>query len=230
VALLDIPPAVKHARAFLRRRGGGLAYRCDVHRETDVRQAFWRVYERCHQIDFLINNAGIEGPTAPLEKISLPEWERTMAVNVTGAFLCAREAARWLRRSDQGSVIQIGSVAGRIAYPLRLPYAASKAALESLTRTLAVELGPIGVRVNLVAPGPIQGKRMERLIQKRARALGESERTVREGYLKAMIVRRLIPAAEVVRAVLFLCSPGAGSITGQTIEVSGGWTTGSLQQ
>jgi NAD(P)-dependent dehydrogenase (short-subunit alcohol dehydrogenase family) len=113
---------------------------------------------------------------------------------------------------------------------LRLPYAASKAALESLTRTLAVELGPIGVRVNLVAPGPIEGKRMERLIQKRARALGESERTVREGYLKAMIVRWLIPAAEVVRAVLFLCSPGAGNITGQTIEVNGGWTTGSLQQ
>ena len=229
VALFDLAPALPRAGKLGRRFPGQvLAIRCDVTRPGDVRRAFGRVRRRWRRLDFLINNAGIEGPTAHLVKIPWASWERTLRVNLTGAFLCAREAAGGLRRGGGGSIVQIGSVAGRIAYPLRSPYAASKAALESLTRTLAVELGPQGIRVNLVAPGPLAGERMERLICKRARASGQSERGVREGYLQAMVSGRFIPPAEVVRVVLFLCSPQAGNITGQTVEVSGGWIGGSL--
>lgn len=232
VALLDIEPAWRRARRLARRLGAqALPVRCDLTREADVRRAFVQVMRRWGRIDFLINNAGIEGPTAPLEKIRRADWERMLGVNLTGAFLCAREAARWMkpgRSANGGCIIQIGSVAGRIAYRLRLPYAVSKCALEGLTRTLAAELGPRHIRVNLVVPGPIAGARMERLIRRRARATGQSQQAVLASYLEATSLHRMVEADDVVRLVLFLCSASGRNITGQTLEVSAGWTAGSL--
>jgi NAD(P)-dependent dehydrogenase (short-subunit alcohol dehydrogenase family) len=172
-------------------------------------------------VDLLINNAGIEGPTRPAEAISLSDWERTLLVNLTGAFLCTRECFT-LMRGRGGAIIQIGSVAGRIAYPLRLPYAVSKAALEALTRGLAAEFGRYQIRVNLLAPGPIAGARMDRAIGKRARATGRSESAVRESYVQASSLHRMVTYDDVVRSVMFLCSSAAANITGQTLEVSAG--------
>jgi NAD(P)-dependent dehydrogenase (short-subunit alcohol dehydrogenase family) len=143
------------------------------------------------------------------------DWERTLQVNLTGAFLCAREAVP-LMRGRGGAIIQIGSVAGRIAYSLRLPYAVSKAALEALTRGLAGELGRYRIRVNLVAPGPIAGARMDRVIRKRARAMGRSESAVRESYERASCLERMVSIDDVVHSVIFLSSVTAASITGQT--------------
>lgn len=193
LVLLDIPPALQRAVALCRQLGAdSCALRCDVSRESNVRHAFRSIGQRCGQIDFLINNAGIEGPTRLAEAISLSDWERTLQVNLTGAFLCAREAVP-LMRGRGGAIIQIGSVAGRIvAYSLRLPYAVSKAALEALTRGLAAELGRYRIRVNLVAPGPIAGARMDRVIRKRARAMGRSESAVRESYERASCLERMV--------------------------------------
>jgi NAD(P)-dependent dehydrogenase (short-subunit alcohol dehydrogenase family) len=193
-----------------------------VTRESDVRRAFRTVDQRCGRLDYLLNNAGIEGPTRPAEAISISEWERTLRVNLTGAFLCAREAVPLMRKRG-GVIVQIGSVAGRIAYSLRLPYAVSKAALEALTRGLAAELGKYRIRVNLVAPGPIAGARMNRVIRKRARASLRSESTVRESYVQASSLHSMVTYDDVVRSAIFLCSPAAKNITGQTLEVSAGW-------
>ncbi len=226
--LLDVPPALHRAQAIIRRlRANGLAVRCDLTREADVRRAFRRIRHRWGRVDILVNNAGIQGPTRIVEKVSLGDWERTLSVNLTGAFLCAREAAPLMRR-DGGSIIQIGSVAGRIAYPLRLPYAVSKAGLEALTRGLAVELGRYNIRANLVAPGPIAGARMGRVIRKRAKATGRSERAVRQSYMQASSLGRMVAVDDVVRMVLFLCSSAAAHITGQTMEVSAGWTAQAI--
>jgi len=223
LVLLDIPPALQRAVALCRKLGAdSCALPCDVSRESNVRHAFRSIGQRCGRIDFLINNAGIEGPTRLVEAISLSDWERTLRVNLTGAFLCAREAVP-LMRGRGGAIIQIGSVAGRIAYSLRLPYAVSKAALEALTRGLAAELGRYRVRVNLIAPGPIAGARMDRVIRKRARAMGRSESAVRESYERASCLERMVSIDDVVRSVIFLCSPAAANITGQTLEVSAGW-------
>lgn len=228
LALLDIPPALRRAQALVRHlRAEGLAVRCDLARETDVRRAFQSIRHRWGRIDILINNAGIEGPTRSAERVSRRDWEHTLGVNLTGAFLCAREALPLMKR-DGGSIVQIGSVAGRIAYPLRLPYAVSKAALETLTRGLAVELARYNIRVNLVAPGPIAGARMGRVIRRRAKFTGRSERAVRQGYLQATSLGRMVPADDVVRVVIFLCSHAAAHITGQTLEVSAGWTAQAL--
>jgi NAD(P)-dependent dehydrogenase (short-subunit alcohol dehydrogenase family) len=226
VALLDIKPALAHARRWARaREDQALALRCDITREAEVRRAFAAAARRWRRLDILVNNAGIEGPTAPARRMSLREWEETLAVNLTGAFLCAREAARRMKRG--GAIVQIGSVAGRIAYPLRLPYAVSKCALEGLTRTLAAELGPRNIRVNLVAPGPIAGVRMERVIRQRARATGRRADAVRAGYLEATTLKSMVAPEDVVKAVLFLCARGA-YVSGQTIEVSSGWIGGPL--
>jgi NAD(P)-dependent dehydrogenase (short-subunit alcohol dehydrogenase family) len=226
VALLDVEPALSRARRWARTlEDQALALRCDITRENEVRRAFAAVARRWRRLDFVLNNAGIEGPTTPAAKISRRQWEQTLAVNLTGAFLCAREAARRMKRG--GGIIQIGSVAGRIAYPLRLPYAVSKCALEGLTRTLAAELGPQNIRVNLVAPGPIAGERMERVIRQRARATGRSAEAVRASYLEATTLKKMVDPENVVRTVLFLCARGT-YLSGQTIEVSSGWVGGRL--
>lgn len=229
VTLLDTGLAARRAHARARKFSPcAFALHTDVSREPAVRRAFRQVIRKWKRLDYLINNAALEGPTAPLEKITLADWNRTLAANLTGAFLCAREAAHWMKRQREGCIIQIGSVGGRIAYPLRLPYSVSKGALEALTRNLAVELGPANIRVNLVSPGPTAGTRIERVLRRRARAAGQSLAQVRESYLKPMVLGRMIKTEDVVRAVLFLCSPAGENITGQTLEVSAGWTAGSL--
>jgi NAD(P)-dependent dehydrogenase (short-subunit alcohol dehydrogenase family) len=223
LALLDVSSGFARAQAHARTlKTETLALRCDLRREGDVKRAFRSVRQRWGRADILINNAAVEGPTRPAEQISLVEWEDTLRVNLTAAFLCARECVA-LMRPHSGSIIQIGSVAGRIAYKLRLPYAVSKAALQALTRGLAVELGQYGIRVNLVAPGPITGARMNRIIRTRAHAAGLDEGSVRRAYLSASILGKMVKAEDVARLVLFLCSPAGAHITGEVLEVSAGW-------
>ena len=223
LVLLDLGPNLQKARRLARKLpGDSIAFRCDVSSEPEVRKAFEFIRHRWGRLDVLINNAGVQGPTREATRISLADWERTLAVNLTGAFLCAREAIPLMRRAG-GTIIQIGSVAGRVAYGLRLPYAVSKAALEALTRGLAAELGRDNIRVNLVAPGPIAVESMERVIRSRARALKQSSQMMRDSYLRASILGTMISAADVMHAVAFFCGPAATHITGQVLEVSGGW-------
>jgi NAD(P)-dependent dehydrogenase (short-subunit alcohol dehydrogenase family) len=224
LVLLDLRPNLQKAQTLVRKLPeGGIALRCDVSCEPEVRKAFELVRHRWGRLDVLINNAGVQGPTGKASHISLADWERTLAVNLTGAFLCAREAIPLMRKAG-GTIIQIGSVAGRIAYGLRLPYAVSKGALEALTRGLAAELGRRKIRVNLVAPGPIAGEPMDRVIRSRARVLKQSPQIVRDSYLRASMLGTMVSAVDVVNAVVFLCSPAAARITGQVLEISAGWT------
>jgi NAD(P)-dependent dehydrogenase (short-subunit alcohol dehydrogenase family) len=226
--LLDVLPNLHQAEALVRKlQPGSIALRCDVSSEPDVCQAFELIRRRWDHVDVLINNAGVQGPTREASRISLADWQKTLAVNLTGAFLCAREAVPLMRKAG-GAIIQVGSVAGRIAYRRRLPYAVSKGALEALTRGLAAEFGRHNIRVNLVAPGPIAGERMERVIRSRARALKQSLQLVRDCYLRASILGTMVSMTDVVSAVVFLCSPAAAHITGQVLEVSAGWTATAL--
>jgi NAD(P)-dependent dehydrogenase (short-subunit alcohol dehydrogenase family) len=223
LALLDISPSFERAQTLAAKLNVETSVlRCDLRSERQIRSAFEDIRKRWGQINVLINNAGVEGPTKSADKISLNEWEETLRVNLTGAFLCAREAIPLMRR-EGGCIIQIGSVAGRVAYKLRLPYAVSKAALEALTRGLAGEFGRYGIRANLVAPGPIVGPRMERIIRKRARATGRSEEVIREGYLRGSALGTMVDPQDVARAVLFLCSPVGAHISGACLEVSAAW-------
>lgn len=205
-------------------RNGRAAYaRCDVASEQDVTEAVAAAVSNFGPIDVLVNNAGVMGPTAPVPAISLREWEETLAVNLTGPFLCARAVLPSMIERRSGKIINIASIAAHIAYPLRGPYSASKWGLIGLTRTLAQEAGPYNVQVNAISPGPVEGPRIEKVVAERALKLGKSESEVAEFYTNRTALKRFVAQDDVVRVALMLASDEANSITGQTIRVCSGW-------
>jgi len=172
-------------------------------------------------LDVLVNNAGIEGPILPLEQISPEAWRRTIAVNLDGQFLCARRAIPLLKRAGGGSIVNISSTAGLGGCANRAPYVASKWAIIGLTKTLAMELGSFGIRVNAVCPGCVEGERIRRVIAADAVALGKSTGEVLEAYTAGNSMRVLIRPEEVADVVLFLCAETSLHITGQVLSVDG---------
>ena len=193
----------------------------DASVEQDVDLVFKDVELSLGGLDVLVNNAGIAGPTGPIEDIDPMRWERTLAVNLTSHFLFARRAVPLLRGSAHPSVICMGSAAGRLGYPLRTPYASSKWAVVGLVKSLAIELGPQGVRINAILPGTVEGERMDQVISARAASLGISPEAMRESYLQKISLRRMVTCQEIAAMALFLSSPAARSITGQAISVDG---------
>jgi NAD(P)-dependent dehydrogenase (short-subunit alcohol dehydrogenase family) len=172
-------------------------------------------------LDVLVNNAGIAGPTAAVEDVVPDDWLRTLAVNITGQFLCARRAVPLLKAAGGGSIINMSSVAGRLGYALRTPYAASKWAVIGFTKSLAIELGLYDIRVNALLPGIVEGERMRRVIAERADAQGISYDEMERRYLGNVSLRRIVTPADVAAMALFLCSPGGRNITGQSLSVCG---------
>jgi NAD(P)-dependent dehydrogenase (short-subunit alcohol dehydrogenase family) len=195
----------------------------DVADEKAVADMVSRTLREIGRLDILVSNAGIAGPTAEIVQLDRAEWDRTLAINLTGAFLCAKHALPHMRAQRSGRIINIASVAGFIGYPLRAPYAASKWGMIGLTRTLALEAGPHGITVNAIAPGSTRGERMSRVIQARAQALGKPEAEIEREYLDPTALKRMVSEEDVAAMALFLASDEAASITGETIAVSGGF-------
>lgn len=189
---------------------------------ADVDRVFDDVVATLGGLDVLVSNAGVAGPTGPIETITAAGWERTIAVNLNGQYLFARRAVPLLTASQANPcLIAMGSVAGRLGYAYRTPYAASKWAIVGLVRSLAIELGPQGVRVNAILPGTVEGERMNAVIAARAGALGSSVEAVRQNYLNRISLRRMVTADDVAAMALFLCSPAARNVSGQAISVDG---------
>ncbi|MDH3452416.1 MAG: SDR family oxidoreductase [Gammaproteobacteria bacterium] len=172
-------------------------------------------------LDVLVNNAGIAGPTAGVEAIEPADWERTVAVNLNGQFYCARRAVPALRESAHGAMINISSVAGRLGFAYRTPYAATKWAVVGFTQSLAKELGPDGIRVNAILPGVVEGERIEQVIAARAETLGKSYAEVERDNLSKVSLRRMVSPYDVANMALFLCSPAGQNISGQALSVCG---------
>ncbi len=200
-----------------------LAVRADVRSESDVRRMVRTVLGHFGQLDILVNNAAVRGPTVPVTRLSRRAWQEVLETNLTGPFLCARECLKHMARHRAGRIINISSMAGRMAYPLRASYAASKWGLIGLTLTLAQEAGAANVHVNAICPGPVEGPVMQGVIAARARALRVSPRSIRQQISRRSALARMVSPADVSRLVLFLCSDAARSITGQAIDVSAGF-------
>jgi len=189
---------------------------------ADVDGVFDDVRASLGGLDVLVNNAGIAGPTGPIEDIGAADWERTIAVNLNSQYYFARRAVPLLKQSQADPVlIAMGSVAGRLGYPLRTPYASSKWAIVGLMKSLAIELGPHGIRVNAILPGVVEGERMRGVIAARAAAAGVGVEQMREQYLQKISLRRMVSPDDVAATALFLCSPAARNLTGQAISVDG---------
>jgi len=195
----------------------------DLREEVEVERLFATTHEKLGRLDVLVNNSGIAGPTALARDVLTSEWEETLRVNLTGAFLCARRASALMIEAGRGAIVNIASVAGRMGYPMRTPYAASKWGMIGLSHSLAAELGPHGIRVNAVLPGSTEGERIERVIAARSAAEGLSPDEVRRWFTKDVPLQRMVTAAEVAHAVLFLASDDASGITGQAFSVCGGY-------
>ena len=193
----------------------------DVGVEGDVERLFAEALGRLGGLDVLVNNAGTAGPTGSVETLELDDWRRTLTVNLDGMFLCARAAVPALRRAGGGSIVNLSSTAGLHGYPLRSPYAAAKWGVIGFTRTLAMELGPAGIRVNAICPGSVRGARIDRVIAEQAAAQGVSVEAIRESWTRQISLRKFVDAEDVAALVLFLTSGAGAKITGQALPVDG---------
>src|SRR6185369_10101856 len=153
------------ARATSEFTAGAIAVQCDVSDELAVKTLVETTIKEFGKIDILVNNAGIAGPTALATDVSLADWDRTIGVNLTGAFLCSKYVLPVVAEQKSGRIINISSVAGQTAYPLRSPYVVSKWGMIGLSRTLAAEWGSFNITVNTVVPGPVDGERIDSVIK-----------------------------------------------------------------
>lgn len=170
----------------------------------------------------LVNNSGVAGPSGMLWDLDQAGWEETMAVNVTGVFLTCRGFLPAMIERGRGSIVNIGSITGKRPLLGRTPYATSKLALVGLTRTLALEVGQFGIRVNLVSPGFVEGPRIEWVIERQSQSRGVEPSMVRSEFAGHSPLGRLTSPAEVAAAVVFLASEAASGITGADINVNAG--------
>jgi NAD(P)-dependent dehydrogenase (short-subunit alcohol dehydrogenase family) len=172
-------------------------------------------------LDVLINNAGIAGPTAPVEDITIDDWDRTIAIDLNGMFYCTRKAVPLLKAAGGGSIINLSSVAGRLGFPLRTPYAAAKWAVVGFTKSLAIELGPSNIRVNALQPGVVEGDRIDRVISAKSKALGVSFDEFKQQLLSKVSLRRMVSPQDIANMALFLVSDAGRNISGQALSVCG---------
>jgi len=193
----------------------------DVASESQVAHAFAAHQEHIGGLDILINCAGIAGPTAPLEAIDPADWRRCVAVNLDATYLTCRRAIPLLRAADRGVIINLSSTAGWHGYPLRAPYAAAKWGVIGLTKSLAMELGPVGIRANAICPGSVAGARMDAVIKAEAARKNMTSSQVRNNYTAGVSLRTFIAADDIAATALFIASDAAAKITGQIINVDG---------
>jgi meso-butanediol dehydrogenase/(S,S)-butanediol dehydrogenase/diacetyl reductase len=213
VALLDIDgDTLRRAELGLNAAARVLAIECDVSDPGQVKDAAGQVTARFGRIDALVNNAGV-AVFKPLLENTFEDWRYVMATNLDGPFLCTQACAPVMLRTGGGSIVNIASISGLRASTLRVAYGTSKAALIHLTRQQAVELGDVGIRVNAIAPGPVETE-MAKLVHTPA---------IRADYHDAIPLKRYGTLEEIAGAVGFLCSPAASYINGQVLAVDGGF-------
>ncbi|MGC1504349.1 MAG: SDR family oxidoreductase [Sulfitobacter sp.] len=179
------------------------------------------VFAQLDQLDVLCANAGIAGPTALVEDVALEDWRRCVSVNLEGAFLAAKYAAPRMKAAGCGSIVLTSSTAGLFGYPNRAPYAAAKWAMIGLMKTLAMELGPFGIRANAICPGSVEGERMEGVLAREAAAKGMTRDQVYDGYAAGTSMRSFVEARDIADMAVFLGSERARMVSGQVIAVDG---------
>lgn len=205
---------------FLAEHPQATATVADVSVPGDVERIFAEL-ARLGRLDILVNCAGIAGPTAAVEDMSIADWDRTIAVDLSGVFYVTRRAVPMLKATGGGSIINISSSAAFGGFPLRSPYSAAKWALLGLTKTWAMELGAAKIRVNALCPGSVNGPRIDRVIDAAAKELGVEPQVVRRKYLDQTSLGIFVEAEDIAQMILFLASDLGAAISGQIIGIDG---------
>ncbi len=215
VFVCDIDEAALAAAAKL----GLIAARCDVGSRAEVERMVPAALAALGGLDVLINNAGISGPTAPAEAMPPHEWDKVLAINITGMFDVTRLAIPALKQSKAGVIINLSSMAGRFGFPNRSPYAVSKWGVIGFTKTLSIELGPFNIRVNAIAPGAVEGERLERVFAGRAKISGRSLEEVRAQAMANQSIAAMVSHEDIAALALYLASDAGKAISGQVIPI-----------
>jgi NAD(P)-dependent dehydrogenase (short-subunit alcohol dehydrogenase family) len=193
----------------------------DVASLADVERLFADVRRSLGGLDVLVNNAGIAGPTGRVEDLRPEDWDRCIAVDLNGMFYCTRLAMPLIKAAGGGSIINLSSVAGRLGFPMRTPYAAAKWAVVGFTKSLAIEAGPDRVRVNCLQPGNVEGDRINRVIDAKAKALGVPFEAQRHKLLDTVSLRTFVSAEDIANMALFLATDAGKHISGQALSICG---------
>ncbi len=194
---------------------------CDVSDRAAVTRLFDDAKKALGGLDCLVNNAGIAGPTGRVEEINPEDWDRCLAIDLTGQFNCARLAVPLLKQSKNASIMNLSSQAGKHGFPLRSPYAAAKWGVIGFTKSIAIELGPLGIRVNALLPGLVAGDRIRRVIEAKAQQLGRSFKEQEAAMFHSTSIKEYVTPQQLADMVVFAASPRGKTISGQAISVCG---------
>lgn len=201
----------------------GLAVMTDLREPDAARNMVEKVMGEFGRIDILVNNSGAEGPIMPVSEMDPAGWDELLAVNLTGAMLCSRYALeKSMIPRKSGNIVNLASAAGRKGLPNRSPYCSSKFAIIGLTQSLASEVGHYGIRVNAIAPGAVEGERIERVSKIAAKNLGVPYKKIVESSNARSALGRMVTPEEVASLAVFLASDWSSGITGQTINIDAG--------
>jgi len=218
---------VKETAAQVEAAGGrAIAVTCDAAVEADVRRLVEAAVNAFGRLDTLVNNAGDGGPTKRVQDYLVEDWRYTIDSCLTSSYLCTRFAVPEMIKAGGGAIVNISSGAGRRGLPFRIGYCAAKAGQVGMTYGMALELAPHNIRVNCVAPGAVEGDRIDRVIAGQAEARGMSVEAMRKAMIERAPLKRMVTADDIVDATVFFCSDMARSVSGQVLAVNAGEPAG----
>ena len=218
---------VQETAALVTKAGGrAIAVTADAAREADVRRIMAEGVKAFGKIDTLVNNAGDGGPTRPVQEYTEEDWFYTINSCLTSSYMCIRFAVPEMVKAGGGAIVNISSGAGRRGLPYRIGYCSAKAGQVGMTYGMALELAAHNITVNCVAPGAIEGDRIDRVIEGQARVRGISPEAMRQAMVERSPLRRMATADDISAAAAFLCSPAARNISGQVLAVNAGEPAG----
>jgi NAD(P)-dependent dehydrogenase (short-subunit alcohol dehydrogenase family) len=192
---------------------------CDVADRGQVQRLFDDALGALGGLDCLVNNAGIAGPTGRVEEIDPEDWDRCLAIDLTGQFNCVRLAVPHLKQSRNASIMNLSSQAGKHGFPLRSPYAAAKWGVIGFTKSIAIELGAFGIRVNALLPGLVAGDRIRRVIEAKARQTGRTFKEQEQFMMQFSSLKEYVTPQQLADMVVFTASPRGRTISGQALSV-----------
>ena len=221
----DIPPLVEVAAEVRAMGRESWVMGCDVTDDQEVREMVAKAVEVFEgRVDILVNVAGVTGPIeTPVQDIDVADFDDVVTANERGTFLPIKYVVPTMIAQNEGKIVNISGTSGLRGYAMRTAYSASKWAVRGITRTVALELGKHNINVNAVCPGIVDGPRMRKLCEEKARIRGWTAQEVYDEYVQDMALKRVTIAQDIANAVLFLASEDSRQITGQHIAVDGGW-------
>ncbi|HEX6891100.1 MAG TPA: SDR family oxidoreductase, partial [Chryseolinea sp.] len=196
--------------------GAAIFVKCDVSKNTEVTALVNKAIETFGRIDFAVNNAGIEGATAPTHECTEENWDKTISINLKGVWFCMKQELQHMLKQGKGAIVNIASIAGLVGFPGLPAYVVSKHGIVGLTKTAALEYAKLGIRINAVCPGVIKTPMVDRTTGK--------DKTVEKQFEAMEPVGRMGQPEEVAESIVWLCSDSASFVTGHALAVDGGWT------